>query len=91
LLSEVFTNAVVHSTGEKVEVSLFAANRSVRVEVVDGGGETVPHDASEPWGESGRGLSIIQALADEWGYEPLERGLKFWFVVPLDPRPGAWA
>ncbi|MFD0850992.1 ATP-binding protein [Actinomadura adrarensis] len=83
LLSEVFTNAVVHSTGDKVEVSLFAVGCCVRVEVVDGGSETLPHDASDPWGQSGQGLPIIQALADDWGYEPLERGLKVWFVVQV--------
>jgi hypothetical protein len=61
----------------------------VRVEVVDGGSETLPHYACDLWGESGRGLPIIQALADDWGFEPLERGLKVWFVVPVDPRPDA--
>jgi serine/threonine-protein kinase RsbW len=86
LLSEVFTNAVLHSTGDQIEINLLATESLVRIEVVDCGGETVPHYADDSGGEGGRGLPIVQAIADHWGYELVEQGLKVWFEVCLDQR-----
>lgn len=81
LLSEAVTNSVLHSTGGKVEVSVLLDEQAVRVEVVDEGGDTLPHYVDDPCGEGGRGLPIMRALASEWGYELVERGLKVWFTV----------
>jgi anti-sigma regulatory factor (Ser/Thr protein kinase) len=50
LLSEAFTNSVLHGTGSKVEVSAFAEPGVVRVEVVDEGGGTLPHYVDAPLG-----------------------------------------
>jgi anti-sigma regulatory factor (Ser/Thr protein kinase) len=83
LLSEAFTNAVLHSAGGKVEVSARAEGGRVRVEVVDEGGDTLPHYVDDPCGEGGRGLPIMRAFARDWGFEVIEHGrLRVWFEVP---------
>lgn len=82
LVSETFTNAVRYSSGDQVEVSVFGDARAMRVEVVDGGGQTLPHYRDDPCGEGGRGLPIMRALASDWGFDRLETGqLRVWFVV----------
>ncbi|MFI0445130.1 ATP-binding protein [Actinomadura sp. 6N118] len=85
LLSETFTNAYLHSDGAKIEVSVFSGDHAVRVEVLDEGGQSLPHHVDDACGEGGRGLPIIRALADEWGYERLDGGLKVWFNVLMSP------
>ncbi|MFC4906411.1 ATP-binding protein [Actinomadura gamaensis] len=82
LVSEVFTNALRYGAGDSIEVGAFADAQAVRVEVVDGGGDTLPHLVDDPCGENGRGLPIIRALAADWGCERLGDGrLCVWFVV----------
>jgi anti-sigma regulatory factor (Ser/Thr protein kinase) len=85
LLSETFTNGVRHSNGNQIEVSVFLEDQGVRVEVVDGGGGTVPQDIDDPLSESGRGLPIIRALASKWGFEEAKDRLRVWFTVPIPP------
>ncbi|QDY78375.1 ATP-binding protein [Streptomyces qinzhouensis] len=73
-VSELTTNAVLHGVppgrGYRVRVCRFP-DGLLRVEVHDSGdGFTlppVPGPAAEPEGESGRGLLIVDALADKWG------------------------
>ncbi|RAY13345.1 ATP-binding protein [Actinomadura craniellae] len=81
LLSEAFTNAVRHSTGDKVEVRARRDGHTVRVEVIDGGGPTVPHRVDVPCSEGGRGIPIIEALAHRHGWERVAQGLKVWFEL----------
>ncbi|WP_433176321.1 ATP-binding protein [Actinoallomurus sp. CA-150999] len=82
LLSEAFTNSVRHSRGNTVTVLAFVAESSVRVKVLDKGGDTLPHYVEDPYGEGGRGLPIMQALAEDWGFEVLENGqVIVWFDV----------
>lgn len=81
LLSETFTNGVRHSKGGEIAVSAFIEDACVRVEVIDGGGETVPQDG-EASDENGRGLAIIRALAGRWGFEEERDRLRVWFTIP---------
>ncbi|WP_460336581.1 ATP-binding protein [Actinoallomurus acanthiterrae] len=82
LLSEAFTNGVRHSRGDTITVTAYAREGNVRVEVIDQGGDTLPHYVEDPYGECGRGLPIMQALAREWGFEVLENGhVNVWFDV----------
>ncbi len=76
VVSELVTNAVIHTgSGEVVcEVSLGAG--SLRVEVLDdGGGWRGPRrqDAG-PRRECGRGLALVEQLADAWGVLPRATG-----------------
>jgi len=82
LLSETFTNAVLHGGGTQVEVCVQVGSDAVRIEVVDDGGRGLPHYVDDPRGEGGRGLPILRALAKEWGFDVLPDGrLRVWFDV----------
>lgn len=68
IASELFTNAVLHGAGD-VDVILALADGQLRLEVVDDGGPTEPRQTERPsiHAVSGRGLTIVDALADTWG------------------------
>jgi anti-sigma regulatory factor (Ser/Thr protein kinase) len=86
LLSEAFSNGVQHSKGDKIEVTVYLEDECVRVEVVDGGGDTVPEKVNDPFAENGRGVAIIHALASGWGFEDEDDRLLVWFTVAIPPR-----
>ncbi|WP_345429354.1 ATP-binding protein [Actinoallomurus vinaceus] len=82
LLSEAFTNSVRHSRGDTVTVLAYVRESTVRVKVLDRGGDTLPHYVEDPYGEGGRGLPIMHALAQDWGFEVLGNGqMVVWFDV----------
>jgi anti-sigma regulatory factor (Ser/Thr protein kinase) len=72
-VSELATNAIRHTpsgAGGRFTIRLAAADRRIRAEVVnDGMIDGEPHPTSEPGAdaEHGRGLLLIEALADRWG------------------------
>lgn len=73
--SELATNALVHKVppgrGYQVRLLLREEGRALRIEVHDsGGGEP---GVREPDGESGRGLLLVAALADRWGWASASR------------------
>ncbi|MFC7381468.1 ATP-binding protein [Sphaerisporangium rhizosphaerae] len=100
LLSETFTNAVVHTRSTVIGVVLLGEeDQRLQVEVVSEGAETLPCtcrrvsvDAAAPaeWGElaeSGRGVRLVRAIADQWGYIEDRPRCVVWFV--LHPHPNA--
>lgn len=80
-VSELATNALVHGVppGRQFRVFLRYDGRVVRVEVHDSGGG-VPHlDAhSGDTDEGGRGLLLVDALADKWGVAERDLGKVVW-------------
>jgi len=87
MVSELATNALVHAVTE-FGVSVQRNGSQVRVEVSDGGGgvpEVLSPTSSEP---HGRGLRIVEHLADAWGTRESPSGGKvIWFTVgPSGPR-----
>jgi anti-sigma regulatory factor (Ser/Thr protein kinase) len=84
LVSEVVTNSIRHAlAGGWVSVSRSA--QRVRVEVTDTGGGTPTPRQAEPHEPTGRGLAIVEALADAWGVvEPEGRGKTVWFELAID-------
>jgi anti-sigma regulatory factor (Ser/Thr protein kinase) len=74
-VSELATNAIRHSVsgaGGRFTISLVAARNRVRAEVTDDGttgSEPRLHGESGPDAEHGRGLVLIEALADRWGVD----------------------
>ena len=82
LVSELVTNAVLHA-GSKVEVAVRHRGDWLRVEVADEspilpGQREFTSDAT-----TGRGLGLIEAMADAWGVEPrADEGKIVWFEVP---------
>jgi anti-sigma regulatory factor (Ser/Thr protein kinase) len=83
LVSEVVTNAVRH-VGTATRLRVRASGRRVRVEVFDGGPNVLdprPNHVDEPLPDRGRGLHLVESLADAWGVEPTGGGKCVWFEV----------
>ena len=92
LISEAVANAVQHTGGPVVRLSISHDFRSGELlcRVGDASPEAPrPEGLPDPGhdGESGRGLHLITALSDGWGYERHPRGKHLWFR--LRPGPAA--
>ncbi|WP_150255119.1 ATP-binding protein [Nocardiopsis deserti] len=94
LTSELATNAVQHTPSNLPGAGFGVLiehehGRSVRVTVHDGGSYfDAPYVAQpEPDAEHGRGLFLVDALADSWGSHATLSGRKTWFVKKLASRP----
>jgi anti-sigma regulatory factor (Ser/Thr protein kinase) len=90
ITAELTANAVRHGhvPGRDFEVRLTSTGRVLRVEVSDTRTERLPIlSLDEPPGdaESGRGLLLVAALADEWGTMPRVNapGKTVWAVLAL--------
>lgn len=80
LLSELVTNAVLHAASEP-RVAIQVLRDRVHIEIVDSSTDSAkPRDAGGK-DESGRGLVIVDALAQSWGTTPLPDGKVVWFDV----------
>jgi anti-sigma regulatory factor (Ser/Thr protein kinase) len=87
MVSELATNAVRHADSE-FTLSIDRDAAQIRVAVTDAA-ESLPRLRSpSPKEHSGRGLQIVDALADEWGVaEMIDRaGKTVWFVLALEAR-----
>ncbi|MFD8505471.1 ATP-binding protein [Streptomyces sp. NPDC059687] len=80
VVSELVTNAIVHTAGERVVCELRDEDQVVRIAVQDEGcapGE--PHPSPErPEEEHGRGLLLVAALCRAWGAQEAGSGLLVW-------------
>jgi anti-sigma regulatory factor (Ser/Thr protein kinase) len=87
LTCEIVTNALVHA-GTDIEVACRVEDGGVRVEVSDGSRLrlTPPTDPEVPDGadqEGGRGLLIVDQLADSWGVSYAAKTKSVWFRYGL--------
>ena len=83
LVSEVVTNALVHS-GTSIDVSMSADEQGVLVEVGDGS-KHVPRPRNyAATASTGRGLALLDQTADDWGVVRGIRGKTVWFVLSAD-------
>ena len=66
------TNAALHGRVPGRDLRLLSRDNGVtlRIEVTDAQGDRLPVLREEPYGESGRGLLLVDALADRWGILP---------------------
>ena len=92
LVTELVANAVshvavIHVATSEVVVRLATSDRCLRVEVVDAS-PILPAPAADPaWEvESGRGLLLVELLAERWGSDRLREGKRVWFELGL-PDP----
>lgn len=82
LASELVTNALLHG-GSQVHMEVSRDGAAVRVEVHDGSErDPVVRDVPER-AESGRGLALVEALAEAWGVMPCRHGKAVWFEVAV--------
>ncbi|MET9408288.1 ATP-binding protein [Streptomyces sp. NPDC002935] len=91
LLSELMTNAYRHarvSPGREIWARCALDDDRVRVWVTDAS-DTLPTPRNtSPDDESGRGLELVAALADDWGAAPREGGIgkTVWLELRLTPK-----
>jgi serine/threonine-protein kinase RsbW len=94
VVSELVANAAVHAR-TVLEVSMMTDHRSLRLGVRDDDrhfprleSAAVPPASSRASSvtESGRGLAIVEGLADEWGVDVLRGGKRVWARLLLPQR-----
>lgn len=82
MVSELVTNAVLHSRG-LLRLEITAQDGVLHVGVVDDApGPPTPRDPA-PDAVGGRGLRIVDALAQEWGFTRGAGSKTVWFRVAL--------
>ncbi|MDH2424178.1 ATP-binding protein [Sphaerisporangium sp. TRM90804] len=86
LLSETFTNSVVHTRSAAVGVVLIVdGDGGVQIEVIDEGAETSPcvcrHAERGDLTESGRGVRLLRALSSRWGFFEESPRCVVWFAL----------
>jgi anti-sigma regulatory factor (Ser/Thr protein kinase) len=84
LVSEIVTNAVLHSNerpGAPIHFAAEAADGVLRIEVADGGRGFTDADATRTRG--GWGLRLVAKEASRWGVDDA-RGTRVWFELQLD-------
>ncbi|MEU0585869.1 ATP-binding protein [Streptomyces sp. NPDC006132] len=79
LVGELATNALVHAES-RFRLTLFAAHGVLRCEVADSG-RRVPRVLEAGTGESGRGMFLVDALAQRWGCHRDGPGKTVWFEL----------
>ncbi|MEW2548949.1 ATP-binding protein [Streptomyces sp. NPDC047002] len=90
IVSELVTNAVVHAGCPAVLRILFGLGAAdagtVRVEVADAC--ATPPSPRHARGDDtgGRGLELVDGLADRWGWQPEGAGKRVWCEVDRGPR-----
>ncbi|MEW1922836.1 SpoIIE family protein phosphatase [Streptomyces sp. NPDC088360] len=84
MVSEMITNVLVHTDGDALlvaEVIGEPGSRRLRAEVSDGS-DDLPHKRHPgELASSGRGLVLMELLADEWGVDPRGEGKSIWFEL----------
>ncbi|MFD3667201.1 ATP-binding protein [Streptomyces sp. NPDC058672] len=84
MAGELIANAVVH-TGAPFVVCVRRAGERLRVEVTDVGVVAPSTTAAGEDAETGRGLFLVEALADAWGVAPDRAGKTVWFEKTVCP------
>lgn len=70
VVAELATNAATHGRlpGRSLRLTLYVVGATLRVEVTDTRGDRLPEpQVPDALAESGRGLLLVEALADRWG------------------------
>ncbi|UGQ10169.1 ATP-binding protein [Yinghuangia sp. ASG 101] len=85
LVSELVTNAVRHAPqSTEVTVQLLCGDGVFRLAVADAGGPLRrPGRPARASDENGRGLLLVEALANSWGSYPIAGGKVVWCDVPV--------
>lgn len=87
LTSELVTNAVIHNAGDTVTLALRCRHGRFRVDVHDSAA-ALPNAAAGTADldldtEDGRGLLLVDTLADEWGFYRTPSGKAVYFALRL--------
>jgi len=88
VVSELVTNAVRHArASQSITLELSRHDDVVRVMVSDEStSPPEPGDLTSQTAEGGRGVELVDALADRWGSEPRRGGKTVWCELRATPR-----
>lgn len=85
LVSELATNALEHTStadGGQFRVTVCRYATSLLIGVSDNGSAKTPEPGPlDPESETGRGLGLVELIADRWGYCGGEHGRTVWFTI----------
>jgi anti-sigma regulatory factor (Ser/Thr protein kinase) len=86
IASELVTNAVVHG-GEPITLEVAIRDDALRVEVRDGDehAAVVARRREDRGVMTGRGLMIVESLAQQWGVRTRAGGKSVWADIDLSP------
>lgn len=89
ITSELVTNAVVHG-GAPANVAFYVDRKAdgglLFIEVEDAGGALPEARDADEQALDGRGLLIVEMLADDWGIEPCGQGKRVWASLSIGER-----
>ncbi|MFG2982707.1 SpoIIE family protein phosphatase [Streptomyces sp. NPDC048258] len=90
MVSEMVTNVLTHTDGDALLVAEAVGElggRRLRIEVADSSDE-LPHKRHPgEMASSGRGVLLMEMLADTWGVDPRGEGKSIWFEVHEQSKP----
>jgi PAS domain S-box-containing protein len=86
LVSEILTNAVWHAR-QTIGLRLHHTAREIIAEITDDNTQLPQRILPAPADESGRGLTLVDALADAWGARLSGTGKVVWFTLATDAHP----
>ncbi|MFD3560546.1 ATP-binding protein [Streptomyces sp. NPDC058686] len=87
IISELVTNAIVHTASSRIVCELHDSADRVRIAVRDEGwapGEPHPSRRVAPEEEHGRGLLLVAAVSTAWGAQETGPGLVVWAELARD-------
>jgi hypothetical protein len=82
LISELLTNAMRH-TGEPIGLRLNLTEHEIIAEISDDHPQLPRRTLPAPADEAGRGLTLVEALADRWGSLPANGSKIVWFALAI--------
>lgn len=90
MTAEAVANAVLHGSGP-ITVTVATDGRVLRVEIADEGPAHTDPAEADPHGrrrlDHGRGLTVIDALADDWSLDQSPGRTRLWFTVVAQRPP----
>ncbi|WP_030156826.1 ATP-binding protein, partial [Streptomyces sp. NRRL S-244] len=86
LISELVTNAVVH-TGCPAVLRMLFGEPGVRVEVADASARGPARRQAAGDDTGGRGLELVDGLADRWGWQREGAGKQIWCEIDRADKP----
>lgn len=86
LVSELVGNAIGHARSE-VEVVVHLLPDRIRVDVVDDDPEGPRRRPASEDAIGGRGIAVVEAMAEAWGVSPRGPGKVVWFELPRPRGP----
>ncbi|MFD3545606.1 SpoIIE family protein phosphatase [Streptomyces sp. NPDC058655] len=90
MVSEMVTNVLMHTDGDALLVAEAVGElgaRRLRLEVADSSDELPHRRQPGEMASSGRGVLLLEMLADTWGVDPRGEGKSIWFELYERSKP----